>query len=138
MNKLDTLTNGAVLRLLAYVGAAVLGVVMVFTGRLDANGAEAWVTSTQTQLGILLTAVSALAGWNVDKAGARPHVDAADLPTVRAAVEDAMRNHIDGLRDTAERATGVDLPDDPDQARAMLKELRARIAATARGSVYPD
>lgn len=138
---MKNLTNPPVLRLAAYVVAGIIGIVMVVAGRLDASGLEEWVTSTQTSLGTLLTLVAALAGANIDRTGAAPSVDVADLPTVREAVADVINDHAtDALADVAERVDTAKhrLEDriniqEPAGPRALLDDMQRRIDATRTG-----
>lgn len=144
MKNLSKLSSPAVLRLAAYVVAGIIGIVMVAAGRLDAASLEAWVSSTQTHLGTLLTLVAALAGANVDRTGSAPRVDVADLPTVREAVADVINGHAtDVLADVAERVdtakhrledrVNVHIESVAEDPRELLAEMQRRIDATRAG-----
>lgn len=139
------LTNPAIIRLAAYVVAGIIGIVMVAVGRLDADSLESWVTSAQTGLGTLLTIIAALAGANIDRTGATPTVDVADLPTVREAVADVINGHVDeALANAAadvDRARHrlednvVNIQTTAPEPRELLAEMQRRIDATRAGRI---
>lgn len=129
---MKNLTNPAVLRLAAYVVAGIIGIVMVAGGRLDADSLESWVTSAQTGLGTLLTLVAALAGANIDRTGAAPRVDVADLPTVREAVAAVLYDL--NVHATEARAAFEEAAADADRAKHRLED---RVNATTQEPADP-
>ena len=126
----ERLRDPAVYRLSVYVVAGIIGLVLVATGALEANGVAAWVERASTQAGGLLAIIAGLAAKNVDKSGAPDaviEVDSAEVaetlaPDIIATIRDNVAPQIDAAQiDARERAGDV------------LAAMRARIEAARAG-----